>query len=184
MTGHTLKHNFYEFSSNVPECYERLIEEVKEFPFWAYIKHTPDDDDNRVHYHFIIRCSPMTLDSISRKLDLPPNFIRWVRVKRSFIRYLVHYDNPEKEQYKREEIITNNPQYVDACFDESSNCSPLDEYNSFCDVLNGKISPEDYLTSNSTLVSSLSFSSRLHVYSSLFSAYKSNMFERSDIYKK
>lgn len=184
MTGRTLKHNFYEFSSNVPECYERLTEEVKEFPFWAYIKHIPDDDDNRIHYHFIIRCSPMTLESISRKLDLPSNFIRWVRVKRSFIRYLVHYDNPEKEQYKREEIITNNPQYIDACFDEFGNCSPLDEYNSFCDVLNGKISPEDYLTSNSTLVSSLSFSSRLHVYSSLFSAYKSNLFERSDIYKK
>lgn len=179
MVGQTLKHNFYEFSSNVPECYERLIEDVKEFPFWAYIKHTPDDDDNRVHYHFIIRCSPMTLDSISRKLDLPSNFIRWVRVRRSFIRYLVHYDNPEKEQYKREEIITNNRQFIDLQFSDSSTCSPLDEYASYCDVLKGNITPEDYLTSNSMLISSLSFSSRLNVYNSLFSASRNNNYLRS-----
>ena len=184
MVGDNSRHTWFEFSSNVPECFLRLENEVNEFPFYAFIHHFPGsvDEDKKEHVHFIVRLNqPMLLKSFARKLDLPPNFIRWVRMPRSMIRYLVHIDNPEKEQYSREDIKTNDPQLVNNAFDEKKFCSPLSEYYDYCKVLNGQLPISQYLDDNSAIISSLPFSSRLKLYSTLYFADKNNQYERGNM---
>lgn len=180
MIGITDKHCWYEFSSNVPECFLRLENEVKAFPFFAFIHHFPGstDPDRKEHVHFVIRTNPITLKALSNKLDLPEQYIRWVRITRSMIRYLVHYDNPEKEQYDREAIITSDRNYVENCFSDIKTCSPLSEYYNYCEVLNGRMSVNSYLENNSLLIASLSFSSRIKLYNTLYFADKENRIER------
>ena len=46
------KHCDFTFAlSDISQC-ERLISELDDYPFWAYIRHDPDDENGSDHYHF------------------------------------------------------------------------------------------------------------------------------------
>lgn len=61
------------------------------------------------HYHCIGYTSPCLLGRAAIKFDIPSNLVRKVKNKKGAIRYLIHLDNPNKYQYAKEEIITNDP---------------------------------------------------------------------------
>ena len=77
---------------------------------YSYIKHNADDDDKNLHYHLVLYFK----GKVTRFTTLQNTFegahieqTNKQRYKRC-IQYLVHKNNPEKEQYSQELIISNN----------------------------------------------------------------------------
>lgn len=147
--------------SNIDQS-ERLISELPEFPFWAYIKHQPDSENGSIHYHFYIHLKqPLSIQSLSEKLDIPTFMIEWVRMKTKVIQYLIHKNNPDKIQYKEEDIITNNRELLNSfLFPEKNSINIYSEFKDLFDVSSGFISVNSYLDKYSNYISSLSFYSR------------------------
>lgn len=82
---------------------------IKSNKYYAYILHNKDKDNKgqfkKPHYHIIIRLdNASTIDALSRKLGVPSNFIQNIQNERSYIRYLIHFDDAEKYQYELREI--------------------------------------------------------------------------------
>lgn len=63
--------------------------------------HSSDDDDKKKHYHFMIKFdslkSQWQVETMLSDLNGTKPFI--VQAPSSYIRYLIHYDDPKKEQF-------------------------------------------------------------------------------------
>lgn len=92
---------------------------------YAYCVHNADKKENgepkATHYHFVIWSdTPFTLTKLLTDLDIPERWLEKIRNKKNAIRYLIHLDHPEKFQYDRNEIVTNDIRYISECLDEIS----------------------------------------------------------------
>lgn len=156
------KHCDYTFAlSDLTQC-ERVKLDIYDFPIFAYIKHEPDSDNGSEHYHFYIHLTqPISIKNLSEKLDIPPHMIEWVRVKTRMIQYLIHKNNPEKKQYREEDIITNNKDYIHSFLDPQ--CSKVDlhsEVKDFHELACGHITIDEFISRHSDSIASLPFYSR------------------------
>ena len=86
--------------------FNNVMFEIRGFKQYAYIKHLPEDDEKKSHYHLYIHLdSACTISSVSKRLGVPEKFIQNVRSERACLRYLTHIDYPEKKQYHIEDIF-------------------------------------------------------------------------------
>lgn len=93
----------YEDSSSYD--FQNLLANLKTYKYWAYIKHLPEVDEKKSHYHFIIKLeNATTCEGVSKKLGIAPNYIQYVRNERAMCRYLIHFDDPNKLQYNFTDI--------------------------------------------------------------------------------
>ena len=70
------------------------------FKKYAYIKHQPEEDEKKEHYHFILALdNPRTITSLSKRVGVPANYIQFIKSPRASNRYLVHQDNDNKKKY-------------------------------------------------------------------------------------
>lgn len=85
-------------------CSQVLQDIVSYYDTWAYILHDKDwledGTQKKPHYHVYVRSSsPRPDDRVSRMTGCPLESIRHVKSWRGAIRYLIHFDHPEKAQY-------------------------------------------------------------------------------------
>ena len=105
--------NRFCFVSSLPEQRDKLKQLVREYPFWAFIDHIADskqDDetDKGEHTHFMIKCKgTMSVKQIANQLDIPSHMVQPCRQERSYGRYFLHLDNPDKIQYELSSVTTN-----------------------------------------------------------------------------
>lgn len=79
--------------------------EINGFKKYAYIRHEPESNEKKSHYHLYISLdSACTISAVSKRLGVPPQFIQHVRSERASLRYLTHVDYPEKIQYEIKDI--------------------------------------------------------------------------------
>lgn len=79
--------------------------EINGFKKYAYIRHEPETDEKKSHYHLYISLdSACTISAVSKRLGVPTQFIQHVRSERASLRYLTHIDYPEKIQYEIKDI--------------------------------------------------------------------------------
>ena len=168
------KHCDFTFSlSDLTQC-DDIISVLPDFDTWAYIRHVPDVDNGSDHVHFYIHVKqPISIDTLANKLDLPSNMIEWVRMKTRMIQYLIHKNQPDKHQYKDEDIFTNNREFINKFL------NPVDiktdifqEYKDLSALSDMRITPHDFLVSHSDSISSLPFYSRQIYLMRLLSLYK------------
>lgn len=70
------------------------------FKNYAYIKHLPESDEKKEHIHFILSLdNPRSINSLSKRVGVEPNYIQSIKSLRASCRYLIHIDNDEKKQY-------------------------------------------------------------------------------------
>ena len=80
-------------------------------------------EDNTVkksHYHCILKLdNACTISALSKRLDIPTNYIQNVRNERTMVRYLIHLDDPLKAQYDKNDIVASPvySRYVNKCFE-------------------------------------------------------------------
>lgn len=54
------------------------------FKNYAYIKHLPEENEKKEHYHFILALdNPRTITSLSKRVGVPENFIQPVKSLRA-----------------------------------------------------------------------------------------------------
>lgn len=79
--------------------------EINGFEKYAYIRHEPETDEKKSHYHLYISLhNACTISAVSKRLGVPTQFIQHVRSERASLRYLTHIDYPEKIQYEIKDI--------------------------------------------------------------------------------
>lgn len=104
--------------------FEEVIRNIKTYKNYAYIKHDKDlKEDNtykKEHYHCILKLdNACTISALSKKIDVPDNYIQNVRNERTMVRYLIHLDDPLKAQYNKNDIVASPvySRYVNKCFE-------------------------------------------------------------------
>lgn len=79
------------------------------FKNYAYIKHLPEENEKKDHYHFILALdNPRTITSLSKRVGVPENFIQPVKSLRASCRYLTHQDNDDKTKYYLTDVKVSN----------------------------------------------------------------------------
>lgn len=79
------------------------------FKNYAYIKHQPEENEKKEHYHFILALdNPRTITSLSKRVGVPENFIQPVKSLRASCRYLTHQDNDDKTKYYLTDVKVSN----------------------------------------------------------------------------
>lgn len=79
---------------------DNVFFELNGFKYYSYIKHQPESDELKEHYHLYIYVeSACTISAVSKRLGIPINHIQHVLSQRAALRYLTHIDYPEKIQY-------------------------------------------------------------------------------------
>lgn len=85
-----------------------IIFNIHSMKYYAYIKHTPEEEEKKEHYHaFIHLDTACTISSISKRLGIPENYIQYSKNVRGSCRYLTHIDYPDKTQYDINEVYVS-----------------------------------------------------------------------------
>lgn len=88
---------------------KEVLFNIKSNKYYAYILHNKDKDNKgafkKPHYHIIIRLdNASTIKALSKKIGIKENYIQVIKNERSYIRYLIHFDDADKYQYDLEQI--------------------------------------------------------------------------------
>ena len=90
--------------------FKDILQDIKgSFKKYAYIKHIPESDEKKEHFHLILSLdNPRSIRSLSKRLEIPHNLIQACKSVRASCRYLVHIDNDDKFQYSLDQVIVSN----------------------------------------------------------------------------
>ena len=90
--------------------YNSILQDIKgNFKNYAYITHSPESEEKKEHTHLILSLdNPRTIESISKRLDIPINLCQNIKGLRGACRYLIHKDNDDKIQYDLNEVTVSN----------------------------------------------------------------------------
>lgn len=135
---------------------ERIKANINEFPFYAYIIHDKDEGKTP-HIHFVLNITGCrTIKSICEVLECDYQDVQVARRPRGSIRYLIHIDDIDKYQYKKEQIITNNIDRLNFYFNGLSHSitTILSDLNS---LQSGSTSVEDFCNKYSSEFANLPF---------------------------
>ena len=87
---------------------EFLLEYANSIKEYAYIKHLPESEEKKEHYHvFIEFFNPKNHSTIAKQLNVNIRLVQTCKDRYKLIRYFVHKDNLDKIQYEIDEIITD-----------------------------------------------------------------------------
>lgn len=85
--------------------FNEVLSIIKSQKNYAFIKHLPESDEKKAHYHVILSFENATKKStLSKKLGVPENYINEIKAFRRMCRYLVHKDDEDKKQYELSEV--------------------------------------------------------------------------------
>lgn len=87
-----------------------ILSDIKgSFKNYAYIKHIAEEQEKKEHIHLILNLdNARTIDSLSRRLEVPSNLIQNVKSLRGACRYLIHKDDEHKIQYDLSQVIVSH----------------------------------------------------------------------------
>lgn len=85
--------------------FKEVLRIIKSQKKWAYIKHIPESNEKKEHFHVILSFENATKkETLSKKLGVPPNFIDEIKSFRTICRYLIHKDDEDKYQYSLDQV--------------------------------------------------------------------------------
>lgn len=85
--------------------FQELMFVLKGFKYWAYIKHMPEEEEKKEHYHILIKLdNATTIEAISKRTGVPTHKIQYVRNIRAMCRYMIHFDETDKIHYSFEDL--------------------------------------------------------------------------------
>lgn len=127
-----------------------MKENCKEFPFWGWVDHKPDKEDDEsdkhFHTHVIIRTAgSRSIKQVSATLGVPSNFVQVCRNKRSQMRYFRHLDNPEKIQYSADDIHASSLSNFQIAWTDNSDDDVRRLYADLVKLRQGRIRPADFV---------------------------------------
>lgn len=125
--------------------FSEVIKCIKGYKYYCYCKHdldlTEEGLPKKIHYHIIIKLdNASTIEALSKKIGVPKNYIQNIRNERSYIRYLIHFDDEDKYQYNFEDIHSSRcyQRFIKKCFeDKETEEEIISKINNFINCLKG-----------------------------------------------
>lgn len=72
---------------------------------WAFIKHFPESNEKKEHFHVILSFENATKkETLAKKLGIQENYIDEIKSFRTICRYLIHIDDEDKFQYSLDQV--------------------------------------------------------------------------------
>lgn len=144
----------------------KLIDQVKQCPKFAYIKHDKDITEDGVHYHFYIEFpNPRSFNAVANDLGIPVTSLQKVLNKRGILEYLTHKNETNKYHYSDDEIITNMD------FETEVEPEKLDPWKLYCDykdLREGRLTARQFYDVYSIYIVRHNFSNQLKVAQSVY----------------
>lgn len=159
---------YITITDNKPEHWDSIISIGKSsYSWYAFIYHDKDDTDKHLHI-LLYDEGGTTLQSHCNRFSsvLPSNFIEKVWSPRAMARYLIHKDNPEKYQYRYEDIVTNGKDKLSSFFREDSG-DIVELYKDYCKVQEFRMTIDEFLDKYRGDMSSIPFHHKIGVISRL-----------------
>lgn len=89
--------------------FKQILGDLKgSFKNYAYIKHFPEEEEKKEHFHFILSLdNPRSIKSLSKRIEVPENLVRNCKSLRGSCRYLIHIDDEDKYQYNLDQVVVS-----------------------------------------------------------------------------
>lgn len=104
--------------------FKEVMKIIKAQKYYAYIKHDPESNEKKSHFHVILSFDNATKKTtLANKLGIQENYIDEVKNFRVICRYLTHIDDEEKIQYNIENVKISRPfeRKFYKCYDDIEN---------------------------------------------------------------
>lgn len=141
----------------------------KYVPKWAYICHDKDKTAERKHYHFYLEYpNEVSFRSVAEDLQIPVTMLEKVRFRKFFLDYLTHENDPNKHHYSIDEIKSNFDIVQAKQEDEGVTLERVrEEFRMYCDMVDGRITREQFFDFMARYIVRHSASQRISVYHSI-----------------
>lgn len=97
----------YEDDPNYEEYHKYIVSNFKEVTWITHDRDILDENGERAkkHEHIMFKVGENArgVNSVANEIGIPPQYLGGIK-KIPFLRYLIHLDNPEKTQYKVDEV--------------------------------------------------------------------------------
>lgn len=114
----------YVSESELKDTLNSHSDDIKHF---AYIKHDKDIEDNKPvtpHWHIILHFfNPHLMSAVKswfRQFSTQNTLVQEVKDLGALVEYLTHEDNPEKYHYPKDDIKTDDRDWLFSCDDDTS----------------------------------------------------------------
>lgn len=85
--------------------FEEVLRICKSQKKWAFIKHFPESNEKKEHFHVILSFENATKkETLAKKLGITENYIDEIKSFRTICRYLTHIDDEDKFQYNLDQV--------------------------------------------------------------------------------
>ena len=85
--------------------FDDILFNIHSLKYYAYIKHNPEVEEKKEHYHaFIHLDTACTESALAKRIGIPVEHLQYVKNVRGGCRYLTHIDYPEKLQYSIDDV--------------------------------------------------------------------------------
>lgn len=97
------------YDDTISYDFKDVLRIIKSQKNYAYIKHIPEVNERKPHYHAIL-CfeNGRTKAGLSRLLGVPENYLSEIKNFRAMCRYLIHKDDDDKIQYNLDQVIISD----------------------------------------------------------------------------
>ena len=149
-------------TTKCPADIENIKNNISEFHYYAYISHKPDNDDDRLHIHYVFQCNgSRSLKNVSDTLDVDSQYMQVCKRPRGAIRYLIHLDNPEKEQYSLSDITTNDKYFTLSFLTDNNSFDCTSLFDDLALVKTGRLSSRQLVEKYQYAINKLPFYQRI-----------------------
>lgn len=155
------------------EDIENIKTFIKEFPFYSYIIHMPDDDDDKLHLHFLLNIrGTNTIKNIAEILHCDYGVVQICKSHNSYAKYMLHLGFEDKQdKYSLKDIVTNDIDRFSSFISEVH--FPVSTiYSDFCSLKNGRISRAEFVEKYKGEFSQLNFYQKIRVFKDIDSVSK------------
>lgn len=146
---------------------------IKEFPFYAFIMHKPDDDSDKLHIHFLLNLRGTdTIKNIAEKLHCDYGDVQKCKNHNIYARYMLHLGFDDKQdKYTLKDVVTNDPDRFESFISDIR--FPVSTiYSDFCSLRNGSITRSDFIEKYKGELSNLNFYQKIRVFKDIDSVSK------------
>ena len=149
------------------ENIDNIKKYIIEFPFYAYILHIPDDECNSCHIHFLVNTrGRVSIKHIAEKLGCDYGVVQLTDREKSYSRYMLHLNNPEKKLYKITDIVSNDIDRFSSFLSDTVPSCP-DLFSDFTALKSGRISRLDFVEKYKGELSHLNFYQKIRVFAEI-----------------
>lgn len=90
--------------------FDDIIFNIHGFKYYAYIKHQPEEEEKKEHYHCYIHLDSATTEkALAKRIGIPQHHVQYVKNCRGACRYLTHIDYEDKMQYSLSDVKVSAP---------------------------------------------------------------------------